>query len=245
MQLYTHSQIGTFHNNHNEDFFVTTELTDEHILVAVSDGCSMGTESHFASTLIGKLLRKISKSLYYQSFIQPTTYNNKQLLINTLKQLFQQLTFIKNELSLETNELLSTLILCIINTENRSAEVITIGDGLVVCNGQLFEYEQENRPDYLAYHLHKNFEAWFSTQKQLLSLQNIQDISFSSDGIFTFRHFDTQIYPSISEQEIINQLLISQQNLQFETMLKKQVILLENDFGLKPSDDLTVVRVIF
>lgn len=245
MKIYSYSQIGTFHINHNEDFFIKTELTDKHILIAVLDGCSMGTESHFASALIGKLLRKISKSIYYQSFVQSAMHTDKQLLIKVLKQLFQQLSLIKNELSLETNELLSTLILGVMNTKNKTAEIITIGDGLVVCDGQQFEYEQDNRPDYLAYHLHKDFEVWFKNQEQLLSLQNIQDISFSSDGIFTFRHFDNKLYPRISEEEIINQLLISKQDSDFQTMLKKQVINLEKQFGVKPTDDLTIVRIIF
>ena len=245
MQIYTHSQIGTFHVNHNEDFFVTTELTNQHILIAVLDGCSMGNESHFASTLIGKILRKISKAFYYKAFILPAFSNDKQLLINVLKQLFRELSLIKNELGLETNELLSTLILSVINKDARTAEIITIGDGLIVCNQQQFEYEQDNRPDYLGYHLHKNFEEWFAQPKQVLSLQNIKDISLSTDGIFTFQPFDNKIYPGISESEIIHHLLIFQQNLQFRVMLKKQVLMLEKKFGLKPSDDLTMVRVIF
>ena len=245
MKIYTYSQIGTFHTNHNEDFFIQTELTDEHILIAVSDGCSMGIESYFASALIGKLLRKISKSIYYQSFIQSTIHTNNQLLFNILNQLFQQLSFIKNELDLEINELLSTLILSVIDTNNQTAEIITIGDGLVVCNDKLYEYEQNNRPDYLGYHLHKKFDDWFKNQEQLLSLQNIQDISLSTDGIFTFRQFDNQIYSTISEQEIINHLLISTQNSSFETMLKKQVIELEKEFGMKSTDDLTIVRILF
>lgn len=245
MKIYTYSQIGTFHTNHNEDFFIQTELTDEHILIAVSDGCSMGIESYFAATLIGKLLRKISKSIYYQSFIQSTIHTNNQLLFNILNQLFQQLSFIKNELDLEINELLSTLILSVIDTNNQTAEIITIGDGLVVCNDKLYEYEQNNRPDYLGYHLHKKFDDWFKNQEQLLSLQNIQDISLSTDGIFTFRQFDNQIYSTISEQEIINHLLISTQNSSFETMLKKQVIELEKEFGMKSTDDLTIVRILF
>ncbi|MFK7947646.1 MAG: protein phosphatase 2C domain-containing protein [Saprospiraceae bacterium] len=245
MQIYSYSQIGTFHTNHNEDFFIKTTLTDYHILIVVLDGCSMGTESHFASVLIGKLLRKISKFIYYQSFIKSTFYNNKQLLINVLKQLFQQLSFIKNELNLETNELLSTLILGIINLNNQTAEIVTIGDGLIVCDGQSFEYEQDNQPDYLAYHLHENFENWFDNQKQLLSLQHIRDISFSTDGIFTFQPFNNKTYPTISEQTIIQQLLVSQQYSDYETMLKKQVITIEKEFGLKASDDLTIVRIIF
>ena len=63
------TQIGEFHINHNEDFLVTHEIGKDKLMIAVMDGCTMGTESHFASTLIGKLLRQISKEIHYLSLI--------------------------------------------------------------------------------------------------------------------------------------------------------------------------------
>ena len=51
------TQIGEFHINHNEDFLVSCEIGNDKMMIAVMDGCTMGTESYFASTLIGKLLR--------------------------------------------------------------------------------------------------------------------------------------------------------------------------------------------
>ena len=61
MKFYELSHIGEFHVNHNEDFLVLEEAGSTRKLIAVMDGCSSGTDSYFASTLIGKLLRKIAK----------------------------------------------------------------------------------------------------------------------------------------------------------------------------------------
>jgi len=192
MQQYTFTQIGTFHTNHNEDFLVSHPLGKNQLLIAVMDGCTMGTDSHFAATLIGKLLRKFAKEYYYQSFIEKTEKNLVLLLKLLLTQLFAALKTLKNQLSLEQEELLSTLIIGVIDQQTQQAELLTIGDGIIYCNGQLTEYEQENKPDYLGYHLAKNFDIWYAQQTQSLSLDNVQDLSIATDGIFTFKGFLTK-----------------------------------------------------
>lgn len=244
MKIYQYSQIGTFHTNYNEDFLVTCEIGENQVLIAVMDGCSMGTESHFAATLIGKLLRKISKEIYYKSFLQRTEQSLERLLKTVLNTLFIELQEIKNTLILEREELLSTLILGVINTEIKTAEIIAIGDGLVCYNGELTEYEQDNQPDYLGYHLHRNFEKWYREQTQKMSLKNIKDLTISTDGIFTFSPFSNHKFPTISTETIIDLLFVNSQYSEVETMLKKQVFELEKSYGLKPTDDLTMIRII-
>ncbi|NJN77275.1 MAG: protein phosphatase 2C domain-containing protein [Saprospiraceae bacterium] len=244
MKIYHYSQIGTFHINHNEDFAVTTEIGESQILIAVMDGCSMGTESHFAAALTGKLLRKFGKEIFYKSFAERSQKSEMELLKTVLEFLFTDLKNLKNSLNLEEDELLSTLILGVVNTKNKTAEIIAIGDGLVVHNHQLIEYEQDNQPDYLGYHLHKNFEDWYLEQNQKLSLKNILDLTISTDGIFTFRPFTNDKFPIISDEKIIDLLVINQQYADVETMLKKQVFEIETKYGLKPTDDLTLIRMI-
>ena len=186
------TQIGEFHINHNEDFLVSCEIGNDKMMIAVMDGCTMGTESYFASTLIGKLLRQISKEIHYKTFIEKIEIDVQQLLEEILKHLFAKLKAIKNQLGLENDELLSTLILGIVNFENKSAEIISIGDGLVFYDDNFVEYDQVNTPDYLGYHLHIDFEEWFQKQNQKLSLTNIENLSISTDGIFSFKKFDNK-----------------------------------------------------
>jgi len=235
------SQIGEFHINHNEDFLVSHEIGENKIMIAVMDGCTMGTESHFASTLIGKLLRQISKEIHYKTFIEKKEMDIQQLLEEILRQLFAKLKKIKNQLGLERDELLSTLILGIVHIENKSAEVITIGDGLVFYNGNFKEYDQDDIPDYLGYHLHEEFDDWFLKQKQRLSLTKIDDLSISTDGIFSFKKFDLKNYKEVEEKELLHFLLKDE----VKNGLKQKVLFIEKEWGLKPADDFTLISLKF
>lgn len=105
------------------------------------------------------------------------------------------------------------------------------------------EYEQDNKPDYLGYHLDENFEDWYEKQNQRLRLSNIEDLSISTDGIFTFKKFDTEEYDEVTESEIVDYLLIDRQEKESENMLLKKMIRIEKKWGLKPSDDLTIIRL--
>ena len=241
---YELSTIGSFHINHNEDAYLITEIGNHHILMAVMDGCSMGKESHFASTLILKILRKISTEISYKAFLEKIDKGADEYLREIMEQLFQELKFLKNHLLLEVEEILSTLILGILNKKEKQAELITIGDGLICCNGILYEYEQDDKPDYLGYHLAEDFSVWWQKQNQQLSLKQVEDLSISTDGIFTFKKFDNRVYESIQEEQIAAYFLIDRQWEGQAKMFSKKLSEIERIFGLRPSDDLTILRVI-
>jgi len=244
MEKYELSKIGEFHINHNEDASAISEVGNDKILIAVMDGCSMGKESHFASTLISKLLRKIAKEISFREFAEKTKKKTNEYLEEVLERLFEDLRLLKNQLHLEREETLSTLILGIFDKQQKEIELITVGDGLICCNGELYEYEQDDKPDYLGYLLGEEFKSWLKNQSQKLSLKNVEDLSISTDGIFTFKNFDGKEYDTITEGEIINYLLIGGRGANKGNMLKKKMTEIENKFGLKPSDDLTIIRII-
>ncbi|MGB0929301.1 MAG: protein phosphatase 2C domain-containing protein [Chitinophagales bacterium] len=245
MKIHTFSQIGQFHTDHNEDHLITTSIGDKTQLIAVMDGCTMGIESHFASTLIGKLLRKIAKEVGYRIFAEKTQYELSFLLKETMRQLFSHLQKLQYQLDLKREELLSTLILGVVDTSKKQAEILVVGDGLVCCNGELFEYEQDNHPDYLGYHLQENFEEWYALQKQRLSFSEVQDLSIATDGIFSFQPFDVGVYEAVTAAEIVDWLLKGKEFEEHKVMLKKKVKYIEKTWGLKPSDDLSMIRVVF
>ena len=66
MKVYKTLHIGEFHTNHCEDFLIHEQIGANQILIAVLDGCTMGTESVFASILFGKVLRNIAKKKFYE-----------------------------------------------------------------------------------------------------------------------------------------------------------------------------------
>lgn len=190
MRIYKTLNIGEFHTNYCEDFLIEEQIGAREKLVAVLDGCTMGTESVFASILFGKVLRNIAKNKFYEEFITNNSIELKDKLKEVLKLLMNEIKFLKNQLGLEINELLSTLIVGIIELEKSKAEFLVIGDGLICKDGELIEYDQDGKPDYFGCHLSDDFENWFNNQKQKLRIFGFKDRSICIDGIFTFRNLE-------------------------------------------------------
>lgn len=244
MRFFELSHIGEFHVNHNEDFLVSEETGKTRKLIAVMDGCSSGTDSHFASTLIGKLLRKISKQEAYREYAKKETKELRDQLEFISLQLFEELSNLNRQLDLKSDEILSTIILAIIDTDQKAAEILIVGDGLIHLNGKNIEYENDNKPDYIGYHLNMDKHLWYQTRSKKLSIEKFKDLTISTDGIHTFKNFDGQDYQRLSQEEIMNKFFVDITELDNPNKLKKTLIEIEKSNGLKPSDDLTMIRVI-
>lgn len=244
MKFFELSHIGEFHINHNEDFLISEEAGNNRKVIAVMDGCSSGTDSHFASTLIGKLIRKIAKQQAYREYAQKETYELGIQLELIALQLFEELSNLNRQLDLKSDEILSTLILAVIDTNECKAEILVVGDGFIHYNGKNVEYENDNKPDYIGYHLNMDKHLWFQTRTQKLTIDKIEDLSISTDGIHTFKNFDGKAYPEISQNEIMDRFFVSKKELDNSNKLKKTLIEIKNSNGLMPSDDLTIIRVV-
>ena len=96
------------------------------------DGCTMGDDSYFASKLIANILRKIGRECYYKEYLSGEMLHLSKQLKQICKRLFEELVFLKNHLQLEVNELLSTVVLGVVDIEKKTAEIIVIGDGVIV-----------------------------------------------------------------------------------------------------------------
>jgi len=244
LKFYELSHIGEFHVNHNEDFLVSEEAGKSRRMIAVMDGCSSGTDSHFASTLIGKLLRKIAKQEAYRVYAQKQLRPLKEQLESISLQLFEELSNLNRQLDLKSDEILSTLILGVVDLQNNSAEIVIVGDGLIHVNGENIEYENDNKPDYIGYHLNMDKNLWFQTRTQKLSVDKINDLTISTDGIHTFKNFDGKSYEETNQEEIMSKFFENKKELKNTNKLKKTLIEIKNENGLMPSDDLTMIRVI-
>lgn len=243
MNLYSTLQIGDYHINHCEDDLLIKKINSDKILCAVMDGCSTAMDSHFASTLIGKILRKIIVENGYKALYEKSCQHSlEEELKEIIKSLFNELKFVKNYLMLDEKELLATLILLVYDHAKDEGIVLTIGDGIVCINGNITEFDRDNRPDYLAYHLHKDFEEWYSRQSHILFFDHLNDVSIATDGILSF----SKIKKTNSEDMInfANYLMIDRQNSNTEDMLNKKLKQLEHQYGVKPTDDLAMIRII-
>ncbi|MEL6559741.1 MAG: protein phosphatase 2C domain-containing protein [Bacteroidota bacterium] len=242
MQIYSLLQRGEFHTNYCEDFLVVEPISKDEILIAVLDGCTMGKESFFASALYGKILRKIAKKWYYLDFIETDLEKPVSIKI-IMKELMEEAIKTKNLLGLEKEEMLSTLILGLVNQKTKSAKFITIGDGLISIDGILKEYEQNNIPDYLGYHLSEDFEDFFESQQQKLEVDHFKNLSISTDGIFTFQN-NSKKKKVVENDPIIHYLLEDDEYSDNSNMLERKMRILQLDKDLTVTDDLAIVRVI-
>ncbi|GAA0711737.1 protein phosphatase 2C domain-containing protein [Aquimarina litoralis] len=207
------------------------------------DGCTMSKESVFASMLIGKTLRNIAKEEFYKEFLNKNSKELAVLLQEILEKLFQQLKITKNSLGLETEELLSTLIIGVIDKDTSNAEFLSVGDGLIHYDDISVEYEQNDKPDYLGYHLGEDFDTWYQSQEQRLSITDFRDLSISTDGIYSFKNFKNPNQQK-KEQEIIAFLLRDQQGKNYDNFLEKKIRDLELEYNQVLTDDIAIIRII-
>jgi hypothetical protein len=241
MKIFTLLRKGWTHPVFCEDFLISLDIDSNFFVGAVMDGCSSATDSHFASTLMGKILKKHAKLLPYQSFYSEKSSPSevgKWLLV----QLFNDLIKTRNELLLEPLEMLATLNLLIYNKIQKNIWIIALGDGVIKINDQLIEIDQDNRPDYLAYHLGENFSDWFQVQKNIYEYLEPQDISISSDGVMSFQSYKTDLPEGFSPVDfLLNNTEWSNQ----PNMLTRKFNILEKTYGFKPADDIGILRIIF
>jgi hypothetical protein len=244
MKIYSAIQIGDYHQNNCEDHLYIGEYGKNKILCAVMDGCTTALESHFASTLVGKILKKICLEKGYKEFIEQSNEqdNIEEDLKSILRDILNELKIVKNQLMLDSKELLTTLIIMLVNKNNEQGIILAIGDGFVNVNGEITEFEQDNKPDYLGFHLSEDFETFYNSQLQKIKFDKITDLSISTDGIFTFEKVAQN--KSNHEIDVIQFLTEEDSNSEKDEMLNLKLKTLENEFGLKPTDDFSIIRII-
>jgi hypothetical protein len=240
MNIYTTLQKGEYHLNNCEDYLFSDTINRDQIICAVMDGCTMGIDSYFISTLVGKLLRKIIKAKSYTDFYAPSTITSLDFhLKDILHQLFHELKVAKNLLQLERNELLTTLIILFADIKQDKGVLLVVGDGVISVNGTITVFDQENKPDYLGYHLSEDFDEWYS-QQQKIKIPCLSDISIATDGITSFTNFTGQT----TTTDPIHYLLTDQYKTATDEMLNMKLKQLEHTYGVKPTDDLAIIRLI-
>src|SRR6187402_1674568 len=117
MKIYSALQIGDYHLNHCDDYLVVAEIGNNKLLCAVMDGCTMAIESYFAATLVGKILKKIARARGYMELygLENDHAELDDYLKSILKGLFNELNTIKNQLLLDQKELLTTLMILLVD----------------------------------------------------------------------------------------------------------------------------------
>lgn len=243
-RMFIHQFIkkGSNHADYCEDFTIISEK-DDYLLFGVFDGCSSGKESHFASAFTAKIIRAVFQKLIIKA---ESEYEDliKTLLFNSITELKKQ----KDNLLLDTDELLSTVILFLYHKTHDQGIIIIVGDGLICINGIISIIDQNNRPHYLAYYLDDinkktEFSNWYKKEVGVYPVSMLKDVTISTDGILSFYSLPTDE----KEHEEINPVdyLIKDEYLQNnKAMLGRKCKLLYKKHFLQNADDLGMIRII-
>ena len=247
MQVYSTIQLGESHPVYCEDALYYEEIADGYWVGAVMDGCTMGKESHFASTLIGKLLKKLVQDLRYQEFMglipSFTQQSIDQIGKNLIRNLSSNLRKTQNDLYLDTLEMLSTVVLTLIDSTNSIAWVAISGDGYILAKGQIIEVDQDNRPDYLAYHLSQEFNQWYEASVRTFTFEDILEIAIATDGIASFEKLIPNRPDFIGDP--IKYLMLDDEKRKRRGLFQKKMAHLKNQHGLIPLDDVAVLQFVW
>ncbi len=242
MEVYQLIRKGEMHKDFCEDFLLSFDINERYSVYGVFDGCSTGIDSHMASALIAKVAKAEMKCLVMEgvsslrNFLSDVIFNTMSTLRN-----------IRNDLFLETNELLSTVVLLIIDKTLNIGETLVIGDGFLSINGQSINIEQDNAPDYLAYYLDEleninDFEVWLGEHSRRYNINEVKDISLATDGVRSFQVADASIEtnsrPVPSDFLTKNNFLLHN-----KSMLTRKLNILRTKYRLVNQDDIAMIRI--
>lgn len=237
------------HPNHCEDSYWVEE-TDNHIVGAVLDGCSTGIDSYFASTTIRYCLQKAFVHSTNQSQLSTST-NYDDYTDQMIGDVAIDLRSVQKQLNLDVLNFLSTIIFFVYDKENKTLYVKFFGDGSVSACGLEYTHDENNMPDYLAYHLNDSWSGFFKwvRNRKTLIFEEVETFAVCSDGIDSFVNVKN---PHLDRSIAKDFLLHSEQFSTLKTGLVKRFNILTNRnevfkssdelFCWDIQDDLTVIR---
>ncbi len=242
MEVYQLIRKGEMHKDFCEDFLLASELSERYSVYGVFDGCSTGIDSHVASGLLAKVVKAEMECLVIEN-----VKSLEKLLSETVFNTMSTLRNIRNDLFMKTNELLSTMILFVVDKINNKGEVLVFGDGFVAINGQSISIEQNNTPDYLAYYLDElenfdDFEIWLTNHSKRYKVEDIVDVSLATDGVKSFQKANSTI-DAMNEPVPSDFLAKDNFLLHNKSMLSRKCNILKTKHRLINQDDIALIRI--
>ncbi len=240
MQIHRSIRKGEGHPVFCEDFQLLEYINEDLMVAAVFDGCSSGKESHFSSALFGKIIRKTIKTLPQLKKVDPgfdlENISPEGLGTYLAENLFNNVLKINNYLLLEYTEILSTVYLLVYQQTTKDAWILASGDGYVAINGNINSIDQQNRPDYLTYHLNEHFDNWFKNHVEIFNEKEVNAVAISTDGIGSF--YNPSRMHKISEN--LTKALLTDT---LDSTLDKKINGWKDTQGLVHYDDISIIRI--
>lgn len=240
-------KIGKAHSLHCEDDYLIEE-NECFILCAVFDGCSSGKDSHYASTKHKYLLRES-----FESFGQCLFYKEEPLHSNILWILEMFRSLLSKEKYKCNEEMLSTIVLLLINKKTEEYGIMFCGDGVCSINGENKSVHDDNGNAvwYISTAKDENIDDYYYDYCNYVNGKIIDgmEISISSDGVESFMTkygSCNKEYPQDIFFNTKNSLPIKYHNWNLErlynVLIKGKLPGMENE-GLSNIDDLTIIKV--
>lgn len=242
-----------------EDDFLVYEEGD-YIITAVFDGCSSGTDSHFASTLCKITLKNVlSRDLWNEFKYLPEDkdplYENDMIFLKSIIEEFicGDLNYALNELDLDVNtELLSTCVICMFNKIKHKCNIIFCGDGVCYIDGEVYAPHDENG-NSVYYFSTCGFDKARSRKEQRKLLNEYFDkycfmvedktvnetVAIASDGIDSFK----DMYGINKVEEARDVFFKENRFSTMNVMLKRLYNIFIKSNSCINQDDCTIVRL--
>ena len=231
------------HQNWCEDNYWLHEQ-DGLIIGAVLDGCSTGTQSHFASTFFKYSLEK--------AFKENTDYDSPEELLELLAYATRaDIARTAEILALTDMNFLSTMTLFYYKPEWKELVVKFFGDGTVFVNGGRYDNDEGNEPDYLGYYAftsYINFAEYLATRRTLIFTE-VDNFAICSDGIDSWANLkNPQVPKSIAVDFLIENPTFSglksglSKKYNIITQTNSRLITDEELSWWEIKDDLTIIR---
>lgn len=241
MLIQTLSRRSSEHPEHNQDNHFLSHR-DEYVVGAVLDGCSTGYNSEFASQTLAYLFESKADKIH-------SLLKDGFSFVNTCLYLFRDMSLdlenMKKMLGLTDMNFLSTIVFFWYNSLSKDLNLIFIGDGYVRYKiGDTwaeFDNDENNIPQYLAYHTDSFELGSFLKSRPMLCIENVTDFSVCTDGIHSLT------VPQFTKKEQVHldpkQFLLESDEFLFSRGLNNKANILLNREGYVIKDDLTIIRV--
>lgn len=233
---------GSAHTLSCEDALAYKEIND-YVIMAVFDGCSTGVRSYFASNLLSSIFKKRLEE-DNMKLLFDGAFSNTAIIVNLIDYIYQDLKLVRDQLKLEICELLSTIVISIVDKKNRDGCYCIVGDGNVYLNHELLiRVEPENNaPLYMAYYLHDGHlnDHSFLNDAKIGEFKNVKDLTISTDGIDSFLNKTTKKEVDVSKMLVVDENLIKS-----KSMITRKCNMIENEKLANATnyDDLAIIRL--
>lgn len=238
---------GSSHKLRCEDDLFTLEF-NSYIIGAIFDGCSSGTDSHFSSTLLKKILKRIVNDAVHDKQFNLKWDNKESHDVNIVKGLALRLHEESNSKSLmelinyvHNSDLLSTVTIILVNKIINRYTVLFCGDGVLSVDGEITTIHDEDGDmvDYLVPQDESQVQTYIDN-RPLYQGYFKKTVSISSDGIDTFKDQFGENQSKEAKELLFNSTDFYKQNI----MLNRKYNMLIKVYKYLNQDDVSIIRFI-